>query len=602
MKNLTLVSLAAAVLMFSSAVQSARSYLTTWGSIYPDSTSEDAGDCQLCHAASESNLNPYGEALCSSNAGSIANRITAVEAVNSDADPTGSDNITEINANTQPGWTPGNVNPTYSRGNCNPTGLVEAPPTFIPGDLDPAIGNQPPVADANGPYSGTVNVPLTLDGTASSDPDGTIVAYDWDFGDGSTGSGAAPTHTYLATGNFAVSLTVTDDIGDTGTDTSTATIGLGNQPPVADPNGPYTGTVGVAVAFDGSASSDPDGSIISYSWNFGDGVAGSGVTPSHTYASAGLYNVTLTVMDDAGATDSQGTTADIIDVPVNLPPVSDPNGPYTGTTGVAVQFDGTGSSDPDGTIVAYDWDFGDGNTGTGATPSHTYAIDGNYTVSLTVTDDAGDTGSATTTATIGLGNQPPVADPNGPYTGTVGVAVAFDGSASNDPDGSIISYSWDYGDGATGSGVNPSHTYASDGVYNVTLTVTDDAGATDSAMTTATIAPEAPVDVLDLDIKRFSATKKVSLTRGKNIISIKLTVKNGGVIEGSAPATVIGMQNGGVVYEQTLNVTDSVGNGSSRYAFDSFSPDVEGDIAWTVDIADDDPDVDVATGTTVVNP
>jgi len=218
-----------------------------------------------------------------------------------------------------------------------------------------------------------------------------------------------------------------------------------------------------------------------------------------------------------------------------------------------------------------------------------------------VTDDAGDTGSATTTATIGLGNQPPVADPNGPYTGTVGVAVAFDGSASNDPDGSIISYSWDYGDGATGSGVNPSHTYASASVYNVTLTVTDDAGATDSAMTTATIDPET-VEVLDLDIKRFSVTKKVSLTRGKNIISIKLTVENSGVIEGSAPATVIGMQNGGVVYEQTLNVTDSVGNGSSRYAFDSFSPDAEGDIAWSVVIADDDPDDDVATGTTAVRP
>ena len=161
MKNLILFTLSAAVLMFSSAVQSKNEYLLTWGGIYPGSTSDNNASCQLCHAASTQNLNPYGEALCSSNAVSITNRIQAVEAVDSDADPTGSDNITEINANTQPGWTPGNVNPTYSRGNCNPTGLVEAPPTFIPGDLDPAIDNQPPVADANGPYSGTVGVPLT---------------------------------------------------------------------------------------------------------------------------------------------------------------------------------------------------------------------------------------------------------------------------------------------------------------------------------------------------------------------------------------------------------------------------------------------------------
>ena len=669
--NRFLVSLLGAALMTAAPlIHAERSYVGTWGGIYPASSSGDNAICALCHnsTTSGSSFNPYGNAIRISSAGSISSRIVDVESLDSDSDPTASDNITEINANAQPGWT-----------GTAPTGVV--------GDLDPA-GNQSPVADANGPYTGTVGVPLTLDGTGSYDPEGTIVAYDWDFGDGSTGSGAAPTHTYITDGSFVVSLTVTDDIGDTGTDTSTATIGLGNQPPVADPNGPYTGTVGVAVAFDGSASSDPDGSIISYSWDFGDGNTGTGATPSHTYASAGLYNVTLTVMDDAGVTDSQGTTADIIEAPVNQPPVSDPNGPYTGTNGVAVLFDGTGSSDPDGTIVAYDWDFGDGNIGTGPTPSHSYATDGNYTVSLnvtddagatdlatttasigavnqppvadpngpysgtvgiivmfdgtgsndpdgtivaynwdfgdgntgdgatpghtyaadgiytvtlTVTDDAGDTGSATTTASIGLGNQPPLADPNGPYTGTVGVAVIFDGTGSSDPDGTVVDYNWDFGDGATGSGVNPSHTYASEGVYNVTLTVTDDAGATDSAMTTVTIAPETPVEI-DLDIKRFSVTKKVSLTRGKNIISIKLTVENGGVIEGSALATVTGMQNGGVVYEQTLNVTDSVGNGSTRYAFDSFSPDAEGDIVWTVVIADDDPDDDVATGITVVNP
>jgi PKD repeat protein len=628
------------------------SYVSTWSAMYPSSMSEDNSSCQLCHAASTQDLNSYGEALCSSNAGDISNRIAAVEAIDSDMDPTGASNITETNASTQPGWTSGNVNPTYSRGDCAATGLVEAPPTFIPGNIDPATGNQSPVADANGPYSGTVGVPLTLDGTASNDPDGTIVAYSWDFGDGNTGSGVTPTHTYMTGGSFTVALTVTDDIGDTGMATSTATIGLGNQPPVADPNGPYTGMVGVAVAFDGSASNDPDGRIISYSWDFGDGATGSGMNPPHTYASAGVYNVTLTVMDDAGATGSLGTTAEIMAAPVNQPPVSDPNGPYTGTTGIAVTFDGTGSHDPDGTIVAYSWDFGDGNTGTGSTPSHAYGIDGNYTVSLTVTDDAGatgtamttasisavnqppvadangpysgtvgmpltfdgtasndpdgtivayswdfgdgntgsgvapthtymtdgsftvtltvtddvgDTGMATSTATIGLGNQPPVADPNGPYVGTVGAAVQFDGSASNDPDGSIISYSWDFGDGNSGSGPMPSHTYATANVFNVTLTVMDDAGATGSAGTKATITPVADVFLRKLQVPRSARTSSGrTVSKGITVVGAGVSITQDATVDLSAsvsgPVTVVVSPG---------SITDSVsdGNGSTRYKF-----------------------------------
>ena len=470
-------------------VHAASNYVSTWNGIYPGSASADNASCQLCHAASTGDLNPYGEALCSSNAGNISSRIQAVESVNSDNDPTGSDNKTEIDASTQPGWTPGNVNPTYNRGNCNSTGNVEAPPTSIAGNLDPepVAGNQPPVADANGPYSGTVNIPLTLDGTGSSDLDGTIVSYDWNFGDDTTGTSDSPTHTYLSGGTFTVTLTVTDDAGDTDADSSIATIGLGNQPPVADANGPYSAMVGDTVAFDGTGSSDPDGNIVSYSWDFGDGSTGTGPNPTHAYATAGTFNVTLTVTDDNNATDSAGSIAVIAEQPVNQPPVSDPNGPYTGTVGASISFDGSGSSDPDGNVVDYSWDFGDGNIGTGVSPNHSYSIDGNYNVTLTVTDNTGDTDSATTTASIGAVNQPPVSDPNGPYSGTVGIPVDFDGSGSSDPDGSIASYSWDFGDGSTGSGVAPTHAYNADGSFTVSLTVTDDAGDTATATTTASI-------------------------------------------------------------------------------------------------------------------
>jgi PKD repeat protein len=180
---------------------------------------------------------------------------------------------------------------------------------------------------------------------------------------------------------------------------------VGNQAPVADPNGPYSGLVNELITFDGSGSSDLDGTIVTYDWDFGDGATGSGEMTTHTYTEAGTFTVTLTVTDDGtpALTDTATTTATITDVPpVNEPPVADANGPYSAQLGDPITFDGSGSMDPDGTIVAYDWDFGDGNTGTGVSPTHTYASAGTFTVTLTVTDDGTPalTDTATTTATI----------------------------------------------------------------------------------------------------------------------------------------------------------------------------------------------------------
>ena len=272
---------------------------------------------------------------------------------------------------------------------------------------------KPPVANAGGPYSGIVNGPVQMDGSASTDPDGTIVSYAWDFGDGTTGTGVMPTHTYTAAGVYTVTLTVTDNDGLTATATTTATIVV-PSPPVADPGGPYSGQVGQPVAFDGSRSMDPDGTIVSYRWFFGDNTEGTGPTPTHTYTAAGTYTVTLTVTDNDGLRDTAVTTVTITDPapppPAPMPPVADPGGPYTGTTGMPVQMDGSASADPDGTIVSYAWDFGDGTTGTGVMPIHTYAMAGTYTVTLTVTDNDGLTATATTTATI----TDPVAPPPPP--------------------------------------------------------------------------------------------------------------------------------------------------------------------------------------------
>ncbi|HIE31859.1 MAG TPA: PKD domain-containing protein [Methanosarcinales archaeon] len=161
--------------------------------------------------------------------------------------------------------------------------------------------------------------------------------------------------------------------------------------------------------------------------------------------------------------------------PANQPPVSDPGGPYAGTEGVLLNFDGSGSDDPDGTIVSYEWDFGDGETGAGANPAHIYAQDGTYTVTLTVTDDDGETEMNTTTATIA--DTEPVADFSGtPTSGTEPLTVDFT-DASTSYDG-ITAWEWDFGDGNTSTDQNPSNTY-SEGTYTVTLTVTEADGDSD---------------------------------------------------------------------------------------------------------------------------
>ncbi len=175
------------------------------------------------------------------------------------------------------------------------------------------------------------------------------------------------------------------------------------------------------------------------------------------------------------------------------PPVVDPGGPYTGIAGQPVQFDASGTSDPEGDSLVYLWDFGDGSPppfpSEDPTATHTYASPGTYTAQLAVTDRVNPPVLVEVAVEIfGQVNQPPVADPDGPYAEIAGEPVQFDGSGSFDPDGTIVTYDWDFGDGHTGTGVSPTHTYAAAGTYTVTLFVTDDGGATDAAGTTSDIA------------------------------------------------------------------------------------------------------------------
>jgi serine protease len=157
---------------------------------------------------------------------------------------------------------------------------------------------------------------------------------------------------------------------------------------------------------------------------------------------------------------------------------------YT-TSDLTATFTDT-STDSDGSVVSWIWDFGDGTTSTAQNPSHTYAAGGTYSVILTVTDDDDATGSASQNVTVSSGttNNPPTAS----FTFTTSDLTASFTDASTDSDGTIVSWSWDFGDGATSTAQNPSHTYAADGTYTVNLTVTDDDGATGTTSQQVTVS------------------------------------------------------------------------------------------------------------------
>jgi PKD repeat protein len=229
-----------------------------------------------------------------------------------------------------------------------------------------------------------------------------IVSYAWSFGDGTQGSGVAPSKVYDVPGSYTVTLTVTNDRGRSHQATRQINIGSEALPVASFVFSPTAPAVSQAVQFDASLSLAQSGRVlVGYSWNWGDGTPSStGVTTSHTFTTAGTYNVVLTVTDNVGQT---GTTTRTVTVGTGAP-----IGSFTfavinaGTHTIAV--DGGASSGAGGaTISTYAWSWGDGTSdaaSANATASHSYAAAGTYSVRLTVTDSLGRTGVLTQSVVV----------------------------------------------------------------------------------------------------------------------------------------------------------------------------------------------------------
>ena len=296
----------------------------------------------------------------------------------------------------------------------------------------------------------------------SSDKDGDQLSYVWDFGDGQKSTDANPTHVYADYGNYSVKLTVSDGKTESSI-TNPVKVSSENNPPV--PEFSYTEENGL-VKFT-NTSNDPDGDELSYVWDFGDNTTSTQVSPEHQYAKSGAYTVKLTANDGAATvTKEHSVNVSIIDPVVNHKPVAMFS--YSAAQNVVTFTDG--STDADGDQLSYVWDFGDGQSSTAKNPQHTYeAKNASYTVKLTVNDGKLASEEFTQNVTVTMENNSPVAK----FSVSVDRYTATFTNNSEDQDGDELTYSWNFGDGATSTEKNPKHTYAANGNYTAKLTVSD---------------------------------------------------------------------------------------------------------------------------------
>jgi len=242
-----------------------------------------------------------------------------------------------------------------------------------------------------------------------------------------------------------------------------------NLPPVA--NATVSCVLNVC-SFDGRTSTDENVAALTYSWNFGNGTTATGPVPVKTFTAAATYSVVLTVKDQWNATATFTLPVTITEPPGNVAPVPTF---LTNCIALVCGTSSTGTVDPNlGDVITYSWNWGDGSLATtGASGSHTYATVGTYTVTMTATD--GWLRSATTTRVLNLVEPVTNVAPVPTFTTScVALACLMNSAGTVDPNGDVIRYSWDFGDGtAVSTAVGPSHTYLLAGTYTITLTVTD---------------------------------------------------------------------------------------------------------------------------------
>jgi gliding motility-associated-like protein len=378
----------------------------------------------------------------------------------------------------------------------------------------------PPTADFSFTTNGCVSNPVQFTSINNNGNGRPVTAWNWDFGDVSTGTGATVSHTYAAGGSYTVKHRIITDVGCISDEVSHV-VNL-SDPPVANftPGGPYC--AGKVINFDDQSTIPAPGAINKWTWNFGDGspvvvvTAPGNPDQTHTYATAGSYIVTLQVETAAGCQ----STVYSFPVEIKANPVANFNQPSACLPAGTAQFTDL-STIANSTINQWSWDFGDGSPlGTIQNPTHNYTTGGPFNVTLVVTTTDGCTD--TKVQTLSTIYAEPQAAFGFPAEVCLGNPASFT-DQSTAAGSSVTGWSWNFGDGSPLSTLqNPTHTYAAAGTYTVTLNVTTAAGC-------QTVNNVATHTVVVNPLPTISFTNSSPVCENSNILFTSTSTANAGV-------------------------------------------------------------------------
>ena len=340
------------------------------------------------------------------------------------------------------------------------------------------VSNPPPPLPLSTSFSYTPNSPemnsaVTFTATVSGGTE--PYAFSWNFGDGTSATVNPASHAYASTGSFTVTITVSDANGAAANHSQVVTVAA--SPTVSLTYGPSSPEANSPITF--TASTTGGAGPFAFSWAFGDGGTSKANPVSHTYSTAGSFNVIVTVTDADGAVASSSQTI----TTARALTVSFAESPATPEVGQSVSFTVTSTGGVGS--VTFTWTFGDGSSVTTNPATHVYTLSGSFTVSVTAVDS--NRVSVTSSQILTVVPAVTASLTYAPSQPDSGQTVSFTGSAN----GGVrpYSYSWNFGDSGTGSGSSATHTYQSSGIYTAVLAITDANGVVAQASQTITVNP-----------------------------------------------------------------------------------------------------------------